>query len=281
MLIYFKKSIANTFTIINLLLGFVSIALISLSFIDSQNNMRMACVLIFIAALIDAFDGKIARKLGTSGDFGKEIDSLADLVSFCLAPSILIFSYYYDPSGLKLSYLIILSALPLVCGAIRLAKFNAYKEHSCQPYYIGLPTPSNAIFICSSILFMINMDFILYDNDLITMFSLINPDYQESLLIFDWMKYPFSLLYGSGDYVLMFLCSFSSLLLISKVNYSKFPVLKLRLDLSNSISIIGILIFFIILFLGVINKQYHIVMLFFISYYNVSGLIRAIIIKIF
>ena len=181
MLIYFKRSIANFFTIINLLLGFVAIALISLSFIDTQNNIKIACVLIFVAAIIDAFDGKIARKLGTSGDFGKEIDSLADLVSFCLAPSILIFSYSYDLLDLNFSYLIILSAFPLVCGAIRLAKFNAYKEHSNQPYYIGLPTPGNAIFICSSILFMFNMDFILYDNDLIGMLNLFNPNYQESL----------------------------------------------------------------------------------------------------
>ena len=280
MLINIKKSIANIFTIINLLLGFVSIVLISLSFIDSQNNINIACTLIFIAAAIDVFDGKIARKLGTSGDFGKEIDSLADLVSFCLAPSILIFSYCYNLLDLKLSYLIILSALPLVCGAIRLAKFNAYKEHSNQSYYIGLPTPSNAIFICSSILFMLNMDFILYDNDLISMFNLMNPHYQDSLLIFKWMKYPFSLIYGSGDYVVIVLCSFSSLLLISKVSYSKFPILKFGLDLSNSISIVGILIFFMIFLIGVINKEYHIVMLFFISYYIVFGLIITTIKKL-
>ena len=74
MLIYFKRSIANIFTIVNLLLGFVSIALISLSFIDSQNNIRMACGLIFIAAILDVFDGKIARKLGTSSQQYNKID---------------------------------------------------------------------------------------------------------------------------------------------------------------------------------------------------------------
>ena len=121
------------------------------------------------------------------------------------------------------------------------------------------------------------MDFILYDNDLISVLNLINPDYQKSLLIFNWMKYPFSLLYSSGEYVLISLCSLSSLLLISKINYSKFPILKLGLDFSNSINIIGISIFFIILLLGIINKQYHIVMLFFISYYIVFGLIKTIV----
>ncbi len=275
-----KKSIANSFTVINLLLGFISIALISLSFTESQNNIKIACILIFIAALIDAFDGKIARRLGTSGEFGKQIDSLADLVSFCLAPSVLIFYYYYDPLGMSLSYLFILSALPLVCGAIRLAKFNAYKEHSENSHYIGLPTPGNAIFICSSMLFMINMDFILYENDLVDILSLVNPSSQDSLAIFNWMKYPFSLIYGSTDYTLLILCCFSSLLLISKISYSKFPKLNFRLDYSNSINVIGVLFFFIILIIGVINKQYHIVMLFFISYYIVSGLIKSIIEKI-
>ena len=280
MIMHIRKSIANIFTIINLLLGFISIALVSLSFIESQNHIKIACSLIFVAALIDVFDGKIARKLGTTGEFGKEIDSLADLVSFCLAPAIIIFFYSYDILDLNLSYLIILSSFPLVFGAIRLAKFNAYEEHSDQSYYIGLPTPSNAIFICSSMLFMFNMDFILYDKDLVAMFGLIESNYQESFIVFHWMKYPFSLIYSINDYVVVSLCCFSSLLLISKVNYSKFPTLKFGLDYINSINIIAILFFFVILFISIINKQYHIVMLFFISYYIVSGLIKIVIKKI-
>ena len=89
--ILIKKSFANFLTILNLILGFISIILISLS-MTGFNYINLACQMIFFAALIDVFDGKIARKLGTSGNFGKEIDSLADLVSFCVAPSYLIFS---------------------------------------------------------------------------------------------------------------------------------------------------------------------------------------------
>ena len=109
MRIYFRKNIANSITILNLLLGFVSIIFIALSFVDldSQVGLKTACLLIFLAAIIDVFDGKIARKLGTSGDFGKEFDSLADLISFCLAPSLLIFSYYYELVNLDIKYLII------------------------------------------------------------------------------------------------------------------------------------------------------------------------------
>ena len=272
MLLAIRKSAANILTIVNLLLGFISIVLISLSFIDSQDNIKIACILIFIATLIDVFDGKVARKLGTSGNFGKELDSLADLVSFCLAPSVLIFSYSYGLLDLKIFYLLILSSLPVVCGAIRLAKFNAYEKYSSQSYYIGLPTPSNAMFICSSVLFMINMDFILYDEELVGMLNLINPESKKSLLIFQWMKYPFSFIYGINSYVIIMVCSFSSLLLVSNTKYAKFPTLKL-----NAFIIIGGLLFFIIGVLAILNKEYHIVILFFISYYIVSGLIKTMI----
>ena len=281
MLISIKKSIANSVTILNLLLGFISIVLISLSFLESQNNIQIACVLIFIAAMVDVFDGKIARKLGTTGDFGKEIDSLADLVSFCLAPSLLIFSYYYNLIDIQLKFLLLISALPLICGAIRLAKFNTYTEQSNQSFYLGLPTPGNAIFICSSILFMLNMDFLVIEDDLVNILNIINGNYnQDQLQIFTWMKYPFSFLYSINDYTIMILCSLTSLLLISKIHYSKFPIIKFNLSMSNSISIIGMLIFFIILLLGIFNNQQHIVILFFISYYIISGIIQSIIKKI-
>ena len=281
MLLSLKKSIANSVTIINLLLGFISIALIALSFLESQNNIKIACVLIFIAAMVDVFDGKIARKLGTTGDFGKEIDSLADLISFCLAPSLLIFFYYYNLIDIQLKFLLLISALPLICGAIRLAKFNAYKEHSNQNFYLGLPTPGNAIFICSSILFMINMDFLVIEDELLNILNIINTSYnQEQWKIFTWMKYPFGFLYSINDYIIMILCSLSSFLLISKIHYSKFPVIKFNLSISNSISILGILIFFIVFLLGVFNNQQHIVILFFISYYIISGIIQSIIKKI-
>ena len=134
--ILIKKSFANSLTVLNLILGFVAIILISLSIIE-HNYINLACQLIFFAALIDVLDGKIARKLGTSGNFGKEIDSLADLVSFCVAPSYLIFFYCYDLMNINLVLLIIISSSTLIFGAIRLAKFNAYPEQSDNSYYIG------------------------------------------------------------------------------------------------------------------------------------------------
>ena len=91
-----RKSIPNFITLSNLFLGFVSIVLLGLSLHPEKNNINIACYLILISTALDVFDGKIARKLNISSEFGKEIDSLADLVSFCLCPSLLTFVYYHE-----------------------------------------------------------------------------------------------------------------------------------------------------------------------------------------
>ncbi len=268
MLLLLKKSIANSFTILNLLLGFSAIVLIALSFSDSINNIKIACLLIFTATLIDVFDGKIARKLGTSGNFGKQIDSLADLVSFCLVPAFLIFFHYYDPynsedMNLKLGYLIFISSFPLIFGAIRLAMFNAYEEHSNQAYYFGLPTPGNALFICS-------MMYLMYEIDM----NSFNSSLSSNVNFFSFINYPIKQLLFYDYYIFLILCSLSSILLISKVHYFKFPVFKSKIGRDNFVSLIGIVIFFVILLIGLINKEHNNVILFFITYYIVIGLFR-------
>ena len=268
MLILLKKSIANSFTLLNLLLGFFAIILIALSFFDNVNHISTACILIYIAAIIDVFDGKIARKLGTSGNFGKQIDSLADLISFCLVPSFLIFSYYYDPfdsenMNLGFGYLVTLSSLPLLCGAIRLAKFNAYDEQSEQIYYLGLPTPGNALFICSIILFMEQK--ILF---ITNVFTSSNNNFFQMIIL------PIEKILFSNYFSLLIICSLSSILLISKVRYTKFPIFKRKIDKSNLYSLIGISIFFVILLIGLFYKEHNNVILFFITYYIIFGIIK-------
>jgi len=270
MLLLLKKSIANSFTLLNLLFGFSAIVLIALSFSEKINHIQSACILIYIAALVDVFDGKIARKLGTSGDFGKEIDSLADLVSFCLVPAFLIFYHYYDPynsEGMNLEFqlLIVLSSLPLLLGAIRLAKFNAYENQSKQNCYLGLPTPGNALFICSMIFCV--------DKIFTNKRFLLSID---ELNYFEWICLPIQKILLANEYSLLALCTISSILLISKVSYSKFPIFKGKLGKENFLSLIGLSIFFVILIIGFVNKEYNNVILFFISYYIISGLFKWI-----
>ena len=141
-----KRIFPNALTILNMFLGFVSIILIMKS--DYVN----AGLLIILAGLMDIFDGKIARLLGISSKFGVEFDSLADTVSFCVAPSILVYSLYtndlYFIQGLVLSF------IPLICGAVRLAKYNLQTEEDGQKsYFIGLSTPISTVTILAFMYF--------------------------------------------------------------------------------------------------------------------------------
>ena len=112
-----KNAIPNFFTIGNLSCGILSIL------VTFQNgNFQLACLFILIAGLMDRYDGRIARLLNVSSDLGKELDSLADLVSFGLAPSMLVFAMYEFYSLGVAGYLLVL-AFP-VAGAYRLARYN-------------------------------------------------------------------------------------------------------------------------------------------------------------
>lgn len=115
-----KSCIPNIFTFINLSCGILSI----LSVIN--DNYLLAAIFILVAGFVDRYDGRVARYLQVSSDLGKELDSLADLVSFGVAPSILIyFSCGLNQTNpvLALIGFALLLAFP-ICGAFRLARFN-------------------------------------------------------------------------------------------------------------------------------------------------------------
>ncbi|MBE6063100.1 MAG: CDP-diacylglycerol--serine O-phosphatidyltransferase [Clostridium butyricum] len=114
-----KSCIPNLFTFINLSCGIVSILSVM------NKNYAMASIFILLAGLVDRYDGRIARFLQVSSDLGKELDSLADLVSFGVAPSILTYTLYelsnIGPKGI-IGYAILI-IFP-ICGAFRLARYN-------------------------------------------------------------------------------------------------------------------------------------------------------------
>ena len=278
-----RKSIANSFTILNLFLGFSSIVFIALSFQpDTAYYMSYACNLIFIAAIIDVFDGKIARKLGTSNDFGREIDSLADLVSFCIVPSLLIFSYYYDLIELSEIIFLFLSSFTLIFGAIRLARFNVYDSNSRNNLYIGLPTPANAILVCSLILFMNKGGIVNFINEkeLSDFFYYVLLNSESSIFIIDWMEKILILFFSLSKYAAFFIYILSSILLVSKISYFKFPIISLSIDKNNTLSVIGLLVFFIILVLGMFYNKHHVVLLFFTLFYIFLGFFNFLFRKI-
>ncbi len=125
----------NLFTSANLFCGFFAI----IHAIDGK--FETAAWAILIAIVFDTLDGKIARATNTSSKFGIEYDSLADLVSFGLAPGLMIYLWALKPFG-RLGWLA--AFLFVVCGALRLARFNSQQGLSCGNYFTGLPIPAGA-----------------------------------------------------------------------------------------------------------------------------------------
>ena len=141
-----QRFIPNILTLTNMFLGFIAIGLIL------QNDPLKAGTLIIIAGLLDAFDGKIARLLGIESQFGVEFDSMADTISFCVVPAILIHTFYVE--GLHPLLGSAVSFLPLMCGTIRLAKFNIGQEKGIvKNYTVGLTTPISTITLFSYLMF--------------------------------------------------------------------------------------------------------------------------------
>lgn len=141
-----KKSwIPNAFTFINLSFGILAILA------TFENNYFLSSIFIILAALVDRYDGRVARFLQVSSDLGKELDSLADLVSFGVAPSILVFLVFnlkdLDPTGLL--GIIILLTFP-ICGAFRLARYNAT---TFEGVFTGVPITAAGSFMALLVLF--------------------------------------------------------------------------------------------------------------------------------
>ncbi|WMJ81048.1 CDP-diacylglycerol--serine O-phosphatidyltransferase [Clostridium sp. MB40-C1] len=111
-----KNAIPNMFTLGNLAFGILSLIM------SFQENYRLACYFIIISAIMDRYDGRLARRFNVSSDLGKELDSLADLISFGVAPSILVFNVN-SFSQLGFSGYLLALIFP-IAGAYRLARYN-------------------------------------------------------------------------------------------------------------------------------------------------------------
>lgn len=130
------------FTVGNIFCGYLSM--------DAAVNNRFnaAAMLVFLAAVLDGLDGRVARMTGTSSAFGEQLDSLADVVSFGVAPAFLVYRWAladFERAGLFVSFLFV------VCGACRLARFNVQIHVVDKRYFVGLPIPSAAGALCGLI----------------------------------------------------------------------------------------------------------------------------------
>ena len=138
------RNIPNYITLSNLCCGALSIIF------TFNNQLDLAALLIFTGVALDFFDGFLARKLNVSSEMGLQLDSLADLVTSGLVPALVLVNLIelsilpWQDANCFLPYL---GLLVLLCSAYRLAKFNISTEQS--QFFIGLPTPANALLIMS------------------------------------------------------------------------------------------------------------------------------------
>lgn len=160
-----KKQIPNLFTLANLFFGCLAIVSImqtglQISYDASGDNLveiperiYMASIFIAIAAVVDFFDGFVARLLKVPSELGKQLDSLADVVSFGVAPGLIIYqflrlSFSQMEGGLEISTLFLIPAFILPCaGAYRLARFNIDTNQSYG--FKGVPIPAVGIWVAS------------------------------------------------------------------------------------------------------------------------------------
>ena len=131
------------FTVGNLFCGYLSI------WTSIRGTFETAALLIIGAAVLDALDGRIARLTNSTSKFGEEYDSLADLVSFGVAPAVLAHSWGLSDFG-RLGWMA--SFLFVVCGSMRLARFNIQTRIVDKRYFVGLPIPSAAGVIATLVL---------------------------------------------------------------------------------------------------------------------------------
>ena len=168
----------NLFTSASIFSGIFSI----ISAINGEFDK--AAWLIMLSLIFDGLDGRVARLTNTCSKFGVEFDSLADIVAFGVAPALLIYLFIGSEFG---RFGIVVSALFVIFGAIRLARFNVMTVSSEPSVFIGVPIPTAAVFV--------------------------------SLLVLLFEKYGFKSDYGL---VIMFLSILVSLLMVSNIRYPSF-----------------------------------------------------------
>lgn len=148
----------SLFTMGNILLGFYAIVR------AYRGDYPQAALLIFAAAVLDALDGRIARLTGTESDFGREFDSLADVMTFGLAPAMISFLWGLHELG-RVGWLVPLFFV--VCTATRLARFNVQTDVVDKRFFVGLPSPAAAGAIVS-LFFLIPPPETLFERELWT-----------------------------------------------------------------------------------------------------------------
>ncbi len=243
--IYF---LPNLLTAGNLMCGFVALTKIVEADLSSGefHDIKVALGFILLACIFDLFDGRVARMGGVESPFGREFDSLADLVSFGVAPAFLLHRIVLKdvfPGHPELGWFI--ASIYLICGAFRLARFNCLSggDHGHTREFLGFPIPSAAGLVASLTLLIIT----LYENE-------------RSL--------------GNWKFLLAVVLVFLSAMMVSTVKYPSFKSLGLRSTSTFAKAIIAALFIGLILVLQERMKILFYVLPAFFTLYLIYGFIR-------
>lgn len=137
----------NLITTLSLLSGFFSILA------STRGDFYPAALAIFLSAILDGADGRVARMLNAQSPFGEQYDSLADMLAFGIAPAILVYSFALEPLGrLGIGCAFVFTA----CGAFRLARFNVQVGIVDKKYFVGLASPLAAILVTAAVMVAID-----------------------------------------------------------------------------------------------------------------------------
>lgn len=179
---YLIYVLPNLFTAGGIFSGVMSLMM------SSEGKFEYAAWLILLALIFDGLDGRVARLTNTTSKFGVEFDSLADIVSFGVAPAMLLYQYCGYEYG---RFGMVISGLYVVFGAIRLARFNVTTSKIEPSVFIGVPIPTAAVFI--------------------------------SILVLLYEKYNISM-----SMLLLFFMLFVSVLMVSNIRYPSFKKIDLK-----------------------------------------------------
>jgi len=183
-----KNDMSLTADLVTLANGFLGLLAI-MYIIDG--NFRLGMLLILVAIIVDGMDGIIARFFRRKGGHGVYLDSIADMVSFCFAPSILLYGVYYDLDkgtsfqSLDNALTVAASMLVVLFGILRLARF-VEKGHRTKAY-MGLPTPAAALFIVTLLAFVGNRFIVLSLSILISFLMISKIKYPKLRGILGWI----------------------------------------------------------------------------------------------
>ncbi|MBI1846652.1 MAG: CDP-diacylglycerol--serine O-phosphatidyltransferase [Candidatus Rokubacteria bacterium] len=133
----------------NLFCGFFALVL------AADQRYTEAALAIFVAMIMDMLDGRVARLIKATSQFGVEFDSLADIVSFCVAPAFLIYSFALAEMPRPAWFG---CALFVICGGLRLARFNVQTGSVDRRFFVGLPTPAGAGVLASTVVLLHNAE---------------------------------------------------------------------------------------------------------------------------